>query len=373
MQTHAMVAHLLLATVLGAVADGDSGKEGKVPLFYSTDLHLPCRDPDDHFDLATLFALPEFDIRGIILDCGEKQVAQPGLASMRQMMHLTGRTVPHAIGLRDRLRSPTDDGCNQPAEFQKGVELLLDALRWSRQKVTIITVGSLRDVAAALNRQPELLRRKVERLYINVGNAASHGRLEGNVRRCLESYVALMRSGLPVYWCPCQDGDWYQNDRGYSTHWAFCHYEVLESAPLALQNYFLYALADARTDPIPFLAQRQDISLRRSLWKLQRNMWSTVSLLDAARRRIVQVAPDHWAAVPNPIAGQQEIKPYGFLAVRVAIDDQGVSTMGFGPTAVGNAMHVFRVFDQAVYGRVMTSCLRELFARMPVKSPDAKD
>jgi hypothetical protein len=52
---------------LAVSCHGTSAAE-KVPILYSTDLYHPHADPDDHYDLATLFALAEFDIRGIILD-----------------------------------------------------------------------------------------------------------------------------------------------------------------------------------------------------------------------------------------------------------------------------------------------------------------
>jgi hypothetical protein len=43
---------------------------GRIPVLYCTDLFHPHDDPDDHFDLATLYAIPEFDLRGIVLDQG---------------------------------------------------------------------------------------------------------------------------------------------------------------------------------------------------------------------------------------------------------------------------------------------------------------
>src|SRR5579872_7145237 len=52
--------------------------EGKVPLIHCTDLFHPPGDPDDHVDLATVFALPPFDVRAIILDQGQMQAATPG-------------------------------------------------------------------------------------------------------------------------------------------------------------------------------------------------------------------------------------------------------------------------------------------------------
>ena len=52
-----------------------------VPIVYSTDLYQQPDDPDDHFDLATLFAIKEFDIRGIIFDLGKRGVNGPGLSA----------------------------------------------------------------------------------------------------------------------------------------------------------------------------------------------------------------------------------------------------------------------------------------------------
>ena len=37
--------------------------KAQIPIVHYTDLFHPPDDPDDHVDLATLFALPEFDIR----------------------------------------------------------------------------------------------------------------------------------------------------------------------------------------------------------------------------------------------------------------------------------------------------------------------
>jgi len=50
---------LLLRCAPPAVSAAD-----KIPIIYSTDLYQPHEDPDDHVDLATLFALDEFEILG---------------------------------------------------------------------------------------------------------------------------------------------------------------------------------------------------------------------------------------------------------------------------------------------------------------------
>ena len=63
----------------------------RIPVIYSTDLLHPHDDPDDHYDLATLFSLPEFDVRGIVLDLGERQQQRLGRLPVEQILQLADR------------------------------------------------------------------------------------------------------------------------------------------------------------------------------------------------------------------------------------------------------------------------------------------
>lgn len=364
---HSVTSSLVMSLAL-LVAGGETSQHvgTGMPVLYSTDLHHPHQDPDDHFDLATLFALPEFDVRGIILDCGSRQVEQPGRIPVEQMIHLTGRKVPYAIGLGSPLRSPDDDGRDQPAQFQKGVALILDVLRKSSEKVTLFTTGSLRDVAAALNRDRELFRRKVGRLYVNIGDSgASGGGQEYNVNLDPKAYVCVLRSGLPIYWCPCFDGGVWKRQRGYATYWQFVHHDVLETAPAALQNWFIYALLKPDVDPIEFLSRPQEPSQRKRVWAMRRNMWCTAPFLHAAGREIIQLAPDRWFAGPADTVAKAEEAPYAFVPAHVAVDDDARATLRLDADAEGAAVLVFKILDPDNYDRIMNSCLRELFAELP--------
>ena len=49
-----------------------------IPLVYSTDLFHPHDDPDDHLDLATVFALPDLDIKAILLRPGRQAEQEAG-------------------------------------------------------------------------------------------------------------------------------------------------------------------------------------------------------------------------------------------------------------------------------------------------------
>ena len=330
-----------VAAVLTALSlTGAPGEEsaGTVPIIYTTDLYHPHDDPDDHFDLATLFALPEFDIRAIVIDTGARGAKRPGTVPIQQMMHLTGRTVPYATGLTANLEAPEDTGEAQPHEAQAGVELILNTLRNSTQPVTIFTTGSLRDVAAAYNRAPQLFKEKLGRLYVNAGHSA--GGQEWNVKLDPHAFVRILRSHLPTYWVPCF------GEKGFQSLWSFKHRAVLEGVPIPLQNFFLYALTKAdpqEAEPLAVLTAPVSEKARARWWDKKRNMWCTAAFVHAARR--------------------QE-GPFGFKKMPVRVTDEGKTTF----VTEGDCVFVwtFRYPAPIAYNAFMTGALRSLLAGMPL-------
>lgn len=94
--------------------------------------------------------------------------------------------------------------------------------------MTVITVGSLRDLAAAFNREPDLFRKKVSRLMIFIGEASAPT-LEWNVGLDPHAFICIMNSGLPVWWVPCFDGGNFKN-KGNASYWTARHSDLLSSA-----------------------------------------------------------------------------------------------------------------------------------------------
>jgi hypothetical protein len=350
----------LAATVPSSVAQAPSRLPvpRRVPIIYSSDLFHPHDDPDDHFDLATLFAIREFDVKAVLLDLGERQRPRPGRIPLEQMFALSGRKVPYATGLSAKLDSPDDKALSRPAEDQAAIELLLRTLAEADEPVTVITAGSLRDVAAAFNREPELLRRKISRLYVNIGNA--DGGNEWNVGLDVHAYVRIMRSGLPVYWCPCQP---FKDPR--STYWDFKHADVLDRAPTGVQNFFIYALQAVPPELIdPVAALRMDFRPWRHLvWSMQRQMWCTASFLHAAGLDAVRQADSGFTIAPVAPGGPAgEI--FTFVPACVQIDDAGRTRVVPDPPP---NMHVFKSADPGEYSQAMTRCLAILLERFPVE------
>lgn len=364
----AMLALSLLSVFLTAAAS-----PAAVPVIYSSDLHHPPNDPDDHFDLATLFALRELDIRAVILDCGRRQLSQPGEIPLRQMMAITGRRAPWAIGLADPLKSPTDDGRDQPAEFQRGVELILSALRTARRPVTIITVGSLRDVAAGFNRDPALFRAKVGRIYVNAGNAAGP-QDEYNVTLDPHAFRRVMESGLPIWYCPCfgeggpSASAWENPKGGYGTCWCFEQGTVFERLRPALLAYFVFALLAKPAGPKRETAVMQpgwsaelDETWRTETWAYRRMMWSTASFIHAAGRRIYRTDQDQYEALSatearkRGVPASAAVRAFGFEPVKITFDAAGA--LQFHDAPVGSPTKIFRAPNRPLYSTALHSCL----------------
>lgn len=353
----------LLAVCVGWFGfPGGAAEDGKappapvpvpVPVIYGTDLFHPHDDPDDHFDLATLYALPGIDLRGIVLDQGRKQLERPGRIPIGQLNALTGRRVPWAIGLESPLPSPTDRGLEQAEPFQAGVRLILDTLRVANRRVDLVAVGSVRDIVAAFNREPDLFREKAGRVLVFIGEATNPGFREYNVALDPQAYVGLMRSGLDVYWVPCFDGGLWKND-GRASFWQARHGDLLGRAPAELVQFFLYALEKEKADPIEFLRRPVDPVRREALFGQTRNLWCAAVFRALAAR--------------EPVAGETAGLPFVFESVPIAVTDDGV--VRSGPAMAGAAgvrtVHRFRLTDPARYAPAMTRATADLLAAFPV-------
>lgn len=320
---------LLLLALIPAVPAA-----GEVPILYCTDLYHPPDDPDDHFDLLTLFALPEFEIRGIVIDTGSRGKDRPAIGAIRQAMELSGKTVPYATGLVENLDSLEDTCVTQPVAVEGGVDLTLRVLSDSAEPVVLFATGSLRDFAAACNREPALFRTKVARLYVNAGH--SDGEREWNVDLDPAAYVRLLRSGLPIYWVPCFG-------TRHGSYWKFRHDAVLTQQAPPIQAFFLYMLTRSDADPMAYVHQPPSPDAVREFWPQERNMWCTAAFLHAAGR-----TGKTWAFSPQ----------------HIMIDDSGNTSI---IESGGITLETFDVHDPDGYPGEMTQELATLLMRLPVK------
>lgn len=247
-----------------------------VTVIHTTDLYEPPVDPDDWFDLATLFALPELDVRAVIFDVERKFLEgeprrQPGLDALERLAAVFDRKAPPAAA------GPPDRLSDRIGRDQPGVALLIRALEESPAPAYVTVLGSARVVAAALRLEPELMKRKVRAVLLNAGSAEEFEELEWNVALDPGAYAEVLNSGLPVDWYPCaakgppRDGPFARGAR--NTFWKARQSALLADIPGPLAGWFLSAFPGKS---------------REQVLEMERNMWSTASLILAAGRALAR-------------------------------------------------------------------------------------
>ena len=198
-----LVSCLVLAAVVSAPAQSAAARS---PIIYSTDLYYTfIMDNDDPFDAAVLLKCPELNVKGVILD--NHTFPSDGEKVLEKIMELSGHRVPYVKGLGEfAMRSFDDSGLD--AADQGGVDMILKTLRESKEKVTLIGVGSMTDFAIAYVREPQLFHEKVAKIYVVAGTMESRAQ-DWNVALDPIAFVKLMRSDLPIVWVPVDTSMWY--------------------------------------------------------------------------------------------------------------------------------------------------------------------
>ncbi|HEY0865321.1 MAG TPA: hypothetical protein VGD97_14535 [Lacunisphaera sp.] len=351
------------------------GPRRGIPLLHITDLYHPPQDPDDHLDLATIAALPEYDLRGVVLDATTKFLRakpegwdigrDPGYVAVAQLGHLLGRAIPAAMGPLEPLAHPGDAALDRPRPEQGGINLLLDVLRQSSEPVTISIVGSGRVLAAAFNREPELLRTKTRAVLLNAGATAGPKR-EWNVGLDLAAYVALWRSGLPIHWYPCgTDRSAFDPAHERGTYWKVSHAALFRDLPDGLRAWLGYAFSGSpRGDFIRALADTGRGAEWEQLLAGERNMWSTISLVLGAGR-VPARTPAGWRFVPAAEAAGLETWPCRLDPIEGKADDEG--HVLWQQVVEPATVHLFGRKSGTEYGAAMGEALNALLREMVLK------
>jgi hypothetical protein len=100
---------ILFLLLISNPVDAGANKAG-VPLIHVTDLYRPHIDPDDHWDLACVYAMAQrgdVDLRAVVIDYPpvEPKGHAPDLAAVAQMNRITGLSVPVAVGSSHLMKS----------------------------------------------------------------------------------------------------------------------------------------------------------------------------------------------------------------------------------------------------------------------------
>lgn len=311
-------------------------KEAKTPLIYISDLYHPYEDLDDHFDVASIYSNDLFDIQAIIIDNAKPREHTPGRIPVEQLNYITGKNPPVYVGLKEPLVSPSDTGEDQSG-YQDGCNAIIHHLNKAKSKVIIISVGSLRDISAAYNREPELFEKKLDKLIIFIGEASRKDKIEYNVALERNAYINVMNNMPNVWWVPCFDGGTWKN-KGKASFWQGHHSELLEGVSDQVMNFFLYA-STRSLDTINYIDYlNQPVN--------QADLQSQILDSTIPLRRL-------WCCAVFPYFTEQKESafPFTFKETKVYVDSSTV--LHYSET--GNAVMQFNVTDPDNYDQRMNA------------------
>jgi hypothetical protein len=356
----------------GAALALEPVKKPKVAMIHVTDLFRPYADPDDHWDLACVYALAlrgDVELLGVMIDGPPRPEYDPDVQAVAQMNYLTGVSAPVIVGSPRRIKPDEVDRPENRAVLG-GMRALLHLLRRAPQPVIINILGSSRDVALAGMLEPKLFAEKCASIYLNAGSGtpdkALAARLEYNVELDPVSYAAIFELPCPVYWMPCFEVVPGQNEPlvagPHGTYYQFQQKEIVPRLSPQAQNYFAFVFKQglperARQTPVEaltpnwlhYLEGPNDAELLARVGDLPRNMWCTGGFLHAAGLgvdRDGKLAP----------AGEIDSPVFGFDPVQARCNTDGITT--WTPDSHAKNRFLFEMRDQARYGTAMTAAMR---------------
>lgn len=348
----------------------------KIPVIDVTDLYHPYQDPGDNVDLLTAYALPEIDLRAVILDATDslRQVRyrhplfgemagprDPGVIPVTQCNYLFGRRVPCGIGPFRPMRSPADrmEGLSP---FYNGVDLLLQTLRASRDKVHILCFGSARAIAVAFNREPELFSQQVEAVHLSAGS--SGGFLEWNVELDVHAFVCLLRSGLPVYLYPCATEKGPFDYGEHNTYWRLSDPSFFAGMAPPLRRYLAYAFSKSREPD--FLRVLEEGGWEEGILQAPpyHEIWETAIWMHTAGRKLYQAAEGFRYLPEEP--GRIPALTEELLPVSLQVFDTGLFT--FAPARESEVRLYRRSLPEGLAG-MLEDAYRSLYLSYEASLP----
>lgn len=348
----------------------EASSAGVPLLVIATDLFFPPDDPDDHWDLATAFALA---VQGLVrpvavlFDFPRPGTGKnPDIEALAQMNFLTGLTVPGLVG------------SNQPfARFLAGerqsrdlgaIHALLRLMEEAPRPVTFSVAGSCRNVAMAAAINPELFRTKCAAVYVNAGTSRPsdpNSPLEWNVTLDPEAYDAMFSLPCPVYWMPCFEDTRRFEVSEYATYFRFRQGDVLGRVSRRVRNFFARILnpdqggngqSKRSAGWLSSLEAPEDEQLVTRIHNMDRNMWCTAGFIHAAG---YHVTPDG-QLLPGRGNGRGV---FTFEPIEVEIGQKHQPR--WRTVSKDQPRFIFHVTDIRRYAEAMTRVLADLLSRLP--------
>jgi hypothetical protein len=183
---------LSLAAPTSAYSNNHKSKLSKTSVLWISDLYDPADDPDDHYDFAVGFSDSKMRPGVFVIDDASlKNSLGSNAPAIDDLAKITGLPKPLVLSMR------------QTRALDRWIAAQPD------NSIDIVSVGSLTAISNLLDRNGDLLKRKVRQVLVIAGNGSVSDIPEHNVRLNPQAFVKVMTSNLPIRWVPCFDGQAY--------------------------------------------------------------------------------------------------------------------------------------------------------------------
>jgi len=341
-----------------------------------TDLYHPHQDVGDNFDLIMPFALPDIDLLLVVLDCTGKfrepyaehsewpdphGPREPGIIPVTQLNYIFNRNVPFGVSPLDPMRSPADKMLDIPGYQNQGVDMLLNTLKKSDVPVDITVYGSLRSLAVAYNRNPQLLLEKVRMVHISA-SSSTPDYLEWNVLLDQNAFVCVLRSELPLTLYPCKTGRGAFTPSEFCTFWSLNDLQFIKKMDKRLQQYLCYAFNKTlRHDFLRAMDEAPDTKELDKFCGRQHNVWETAVWIEMTKRKLVERADGCFRIVlSNEVAPTDKVFKTEVLPCKLKVYDTGIYEFTLSPEEKTNKF-IYRIDDPIGQEKALNEALGALY------------
>ena len=188
--------------------------EKRIPIWFDTDPGV-----DDAMAMALLFAVPEYDVKGVSAVAGNVELEKT-FQNARDLVAFFGRKdVPvYAGAARPLFRAPrtatfvhgenglgnvTLPASDAPVETKPAWDALYEAAKAAEGELVLVAVGPLTNIALALSKYGSL--HKLLKRIVIMGGSAKWGNAspaaEANIFCDAEAASTVFQSGVPIVMC----------------------------------------------------------------------------------------------------------------------------------------------------------------------------
>lgn len=335
----------------------------------TTDLYHQHADPNDHWNLATMFSLAHQglirfagimcdDDRAIKEDGSYLHFGDPSVQSIAQMNYITGLCVPVGFGSRKPIKNEDDIKEALRGRRISSVTLLLEALQNSKNKVDIHMCGSCKDVLLAYRQAPDLFEKSCNCIYLNAGTYEKQEPIEYNVSLEPYAYSQIFKIPCKIRWSPCFDElrPWPYKTSKRASFYNLEPKRIVPHLNEALLKYFSYMHGKVfDVNWLTYLKNPLDTKLVEWWSSGEREMWSTPGFLMSAGKNI---------SLDGEIIEEGAPKEHLFKYNPVSVNVTPNGKIEWELTKESN-IYMFENYDPDVYQNAMEKVIISILSKLP--------